>query len=363
MVIHPRASPGPLFPMWRIGEFNHVKLKDLMNMTHMKKPVFLILLSVVALLSFTSDKPAYTLFNQEGKPVKYAKMIKDLQGADIIFFGELHTDPIAHWLQLEITKELYDSKQDALILGAEMFEADGQLIMNEYLGGKYGADKFEAEMRLWKNYKTDYKPLVEFAKEKHIPFIATNIPRRYASMVYKGGFEALDNLSEEAKRYIAPLPINYDPEVRCYKEMLNMEGMGKKMPAATKKAMPDTAEKAMPPATEKVMPPAGKPLHGTAMPMSMMENLPKAQAAKDATMAYFILKNWEKGKVMFHLNGSYHSNNFEGIIWHLLQQNKDLKIMTIGLVQQEEIEEVAEENLNIANYIICVPESMTRTSR
>ena len=129
----------------------------------MKKKHVAILFSAFTFLSFTSDKPAYQLFDQDGKKVKYEKMMKELEEADIIFFGELHTDPIAHWLQLEMTKELYNRKQDALILGAEMFEADNQLILTEYLKGMYNTEKFEAEMRLWGNYHTDYKPLVEFA--------------------------------------------------------------------------------------------------------------------------------------------------------------------------------------------------------
>ncbi|MEN8157217.1 MAG: ChaN family lipoprotein [Bacteroidota bacterium] len=366
-------------------------------MKRIKKQFLAILLMASTFLSFTSDKPAYLLYDQEGKKAKYEKMLKALEEADIIFFGELHTDPIAHWLQIEITKALYEQKQDALMLGAEMFESDGQLIMDEYLSGMYEAKKFEAEMRLWGNYQTDYKPLVEFAKENNIPFIATNIPRRYASMVNYKGLEGLDSLSAEAKRYIAPLPINYDPEVKCYKEMLDMDlGMPKKemgMPktdtAMVKEGMemPHSdsttvkgamgmpgAEAGMPqsdttmagegmPGGETAMPGKGGPMHGMSKKMPPMENLPKAQAAKDATMAHFIMENWTKGKTMFHFNGSYHSNNFEGIVWHLKQQNPELKIMTINLVQQEEIDEVSEENLNSANYIICVPESMTRTKR
>jgi uncharacterized iron-regulated protein len=351
----------------------------------MKKHYLLILVPSLALLGFTGHKPAYNLFDGDGKKVKYSAMIRELGEADIIFFGELHTDPIAHWLQLEMTKDLYDMKQDALILGAEMFEADNQLILDEYLAGMYPADKFEAEMKLWGNYQTDYKPLVEFAREHHIPFIATNIPRRYASMVYRKGFEALDSLTAEARGYMAPLPIRYDPEVRCYKEMLNMQDMGKPMPGKVEapekaeampgkveapgkaEAMPGKAEampgkaEAMPgkaEAPEKAMDP-----HGMGMAKPAMENLPKAQAVKDATMAYFIMKNWEKGRTVFHFNGSYHSDHFEGIVWHLRQQERDLKIMTIGTVLQQDIDSLEPENRDLADYILCVPESMTRTNR
>jgi len=326
-----------------------------LNSETMRKKLYLILLIALPMLSFTSDKPAYLLYSKDGKVVKYSKIIKALQEADIIFFGELHTDPIAHWLQLELTKDLYEQKMENLVLGAEMFEADNQLILTEYLDGRYAADKFEAEMRLWKNYQTDYKPLVEYAKENQIPFIATNIPRRYASVVYKKGFEGLDDLADEAKKFIAPLPILYDPEVKCYKDMLNMGGMGApegdKAPAGMKASDEKEAPMTMP---------AG---HGSGMAMSSMANLPKAQAAKDATMAHFILENWTAGKTMFHFNGTYHSDNFEGIVWHLKQQNPGLKIMTIASVQQSEIDSLEEENSGIASYILCIPENMTRTSR
>ena len=40
---------------------------------------------------------------------------------------------------------------------------------------KISYDRFEAEARLWDNYSTDYYPVVFFAKEHGIPFIATNI--------------------------------------------------------------------------------------------------------------------------------------------------------------------------------------------
>ncbi|NOX84977.1 MAG: ChaN family lipoprotein [Chlorobi bacterium] len=290
----------------------------------MKKTFLFILLAAFAALAFKNDKPAYAIFNKDGKPVKYSKMMKDLETADMVFYGEMHTDPISHWLEYNITRDLYKIKKDSLVLGAEMFEADNQLIMNEYLAGDYGAKKFEAEIKLWKNYKTDYKPLVEFAKKHNLPFIATDIHRRYASMVYKKGFDVLDSLSAEAKKYIGPDLVKlYDPEIKCYKDMMNM------------KDMKDHVD----------------------------ENFPKAQAAKDATMAYFILKNWSPGKLFLHYNGSYHSDNFQGIVWWINKLHPGLNIKTISTVNQEDISRLDEENLNLADYIVVVPDDMTNTSR
>ncbi len=295
-----------------------VQLKNLFSM----KRIFFILLPLIVLaISMKSDKPAYQFFDADGDEMKYKKVIEMLEEADIVLFGELHNNPVSHWMQLEITKDLFELKGGKIAMGAEMFEADNQLMIDEYFEGFYDAKKFEAEARLWPNYKTDYKPLLEFAKEKKIKFVATNIPRRYASVVHKKGFEGLDSLPDESKRYFPPLPIDYDPELPGYKQMLeDMKSMG----------------------------------HAN-------ENLPKAQAVKDATMAWSILKNHENGKVFIHYHGTYHSNNFEGIGWYLKKKNPDLKIVTIAGVEQPDLDSLKAENKNLANIILAIDEDMTKT--
>lgn len=290
----------------------------------MKTKSLIILLSLFSfiLTSFKNDKPAYQLYDKQGNQIVYSEMINKIKNADIIFFGELHDNPISHWMEKQVTKDMYKQRKNNLILGAEMFEADNQLILNEYLNGYCNTKTFEEEARLWPNYKTDYKPLIEFTKKNKLKFIATNIPRRYASLVHSKGFEGLNDLSNDAKKYIAPLPINYDPNVNCYKQMMNMGG---------------------------------------AMQAHINKNFPKAQAVKDATMAHFILQNRQKGKLFIHYNGSYHSDNYEGIVWHLKQQNKNLNIVTITTVLQKNIDVLEDENKNTADFIFCVPEDMTRT--
>ncbi len=290
----------------------------------MNRTAITITLVSILILSFRSDKPAYNLYDREGKNVKYEKMIEKISSADVVFFGELHDNPIAHWLEYEITADLYKLAGERLILGAEMFEADNQLLMNEYLGYEYEADKFEAEVKLWKNYKTDYRPLVEFARKNSLSFIATNVPRRYASMVSRGGFEELDSLTTEAKKYLAPLPVSYDPELKCYKDMLSMHGM-------------------------------------PGMGAKPNQNLPKAQAIKDATMAHFISQNLPSGKILIHYNGAYHSDNYLGIIHHLKLYRPGIKIATITTVLQDDIADLENENKGLADFIVVIPVTMTRT--
>jgi uncharacterized iron-regulated protein len=287
----------------------------------MKKYLLILLVLFFVFTAFKTQKPAYLLFNEKGKKVKYDKMLDQLKDADIVLFGELHNNSIAHWLQLELTKDLYELKDSNLVLGAEMFESDNQLILDEYFSGLISQTRFEAEVRLWNNYKTDYKPLVEFARENNLRFVATNVPRRYASLVNSKGFEGLNELSDEAKAFIPPLPVLYDPELPAYKSMMSMEGMG----------------------------------------AHVNENFPKAQAIKDASMAHFILTNWSPEKLLIHYHGAYHSDNFESIYWYLKQHNPELNILTITTVSQEDISELTEKNTGKAHFTICVDEDMTTT--
>ncbi len=147
----------------------------------MKLFLFLSLFFSVTTSLFAQDKPAYKLFTSNGKEVKWSKMVNDLQVSEMVFFGELHNNAIAHWLQYELFVELYNAHDSSLAVGAEMFESDNQLVLNEYLLGNIDEKQLQQEARLWKNFNTDYKPLVDFAKENKIPFVATNVPRRYAS--------------------------------------------------------------------------------------------------------------------------------------------------------------------------------------
>ena len=276
------------------------------------------MLSVVT-FAFKSDHPAYKIFTGEGKKSSYKNLTKAVKEADVVFFGELHNNPIAHWLELEITKEMFQNSGSNLVLGAEMYEADDQVIINEYLDNKYSYKSFKPEMKLWPNNETDYQPLLDFAKENKLPFIATNVPRRYANLVFRRGFESLDSLTNEAKNWIAPLPIDYDPTLPAYVEMISMMGG-----------------------------------HGG-------ENLPKAQAIKDATMAHFIDVNLKSGQKFLHYNGSYHSDDYQGIVWFLKKYRPELNVLVLTSVEQAKLDTLSEEFKGKADFVFCIAENMTKT--
>lgn len=267
------------------------------------------------------EKRAYRLFDAKGNEIEYKEMMKVLKAQDVVFIGEVHNCAIAHWLEYEIVKDLYAVYKDKLVIGLEMLESDNQLIVDEYISGLISSDRFEEETRLWPNYLTDYAAVVGLGREHGLQVVATNVPRRYANMVKNGGFEALDKLSAEAKKYIAPLPIDYEPD----EEAAGMFGL--------------------------MMLTSGK--------HSDPENIAKAQALKDATMGWFIAQNFKSKFV--HLNGNYHSDFKKGIITYLNKYRPGLKIATVCSVRQDDIKHLGEENEGRADFYICVPTDMTMT--
>lgn len=284
------------------------------------KRLFSIILGLALMSqSIAKDYPAYMIYDAKGKETDFFKMVEATKEKSYVFFGEYHNNPISHWLQFELTREMFSIHKNHLMLGAEMYEADNQYIIDEYLQGQISEKSFQNEVRLWPNYNTDYKPVMEFAKANKLRMHATNIPRRYANMVYKDGLKSLNALTVQAKSYIVPLDkFEFDSTVNCYKQLM--------MPGQ----------------------------HGG-------ENMATAQAIKDATMAHFIFRAVKPNNVILHYNGAYHSDNYEGIVYYLLKEVEKETILTISTVTQDDISKLDEENKGIADFIICVPETMTTT--
>jgi uncharacterized iron-regulated protein len=282
----------------------------------MKKHLLIISIFIVSLAE-AQDKMPFQIFDANGKKTTYKKLIEKSSQTNVVLFGEYHNNAISHWLELELTKDV--AKNKGVVLGAEMLEADNQIQLNQYLNGEIDLKQLDSTARLWKNFNTDYKPLVDFAKEIKVPFIATNIPRRYASMVSKKGFEVLTSLSDEEKNWMAPLPMPYDATLPGYTSILKMMGE-----------------------------------HSS-------ENMPKAQATKDATMAYFIVKNLQANTIFIHYNGTFHSDNFDGINWYLKQYKPTIKIITIATVEQADVSKLDKEHVKKADFILVVDTDITKT--
>ncbi|MDP5170195.1 MAG: ChaN family lipoprotein [Bacteroidia bacterium] len=285
--------------------------------------IFLVLLAIIPLIQplMAQDKPAYLLYSGKGKKISYKRAISQLQEADIVFFGELHNNPIAHWLELEILRDLAASTD--LTVGFEMFETDQQEALDKLASGEWGQDSLEQGTSLWGNYATDYAPVVDLCLDRSFGLVATNAPRFLARQVSKQGLSSLDTLADSTLALLAPLPITLDYEMPSYAKMRDMLGG-----------------------------------HGGGLNADFFI---EAQALKDATMAHRILQTRKEGNIFYHLNGSYHSDYHEGILWHIRQQEPTLKMLTISVIEVENMAWADEEALNRADIVILVPASMTKT--
>jgi uncharacterized iron-regulated protein len=288
----------------------------------MKKIISIAFLALLS-RSFAQKEHAFIIYNSKGKQTTFKALAKQAEVHQIVFFGEYHDNPISHWLEYELTTKLYEKHNKNLVLGFEMFEQDQQNLLNEYLRSELTEKHFEDSCRLWPNYETDYKPIIDFSKEKGLNCIASNVQRKYASLLYKKGRRSLDTLSNAIKTQMADLNFILDTSLSQYQEI--------------------------------------KQMGGHAMGLNMVES----QAFKDATMAKFILENLQNYTHVIHFNGAFHSDFHQGIIWYLEHDKQKAvpskQIMTISTVSQRDIRKLDNEHLGRADFIICVPESMTKT--
>lgn len=260
------------------------------SLCHLGKIATACLLLALATVAQGQALP-WRLLDGTGKPVTFEAMLADVARADVVFYGELHNHSLAHWQQLQLLEGLHRQRPQ-LALGLEMFEADVQPVLDEYMAGLIKARNFEQESRPWPNYTADYKPLLDFCKKNRLPVIATNVPRRYAAAVAERGITVLPQLMPTAQAWLPEQPLSLDTSATSiYTEMRTMMGG-----------------------------------HGGL-------NMLQAQALKDAVMAQRIARSLKPGSTLLHLNGAFHSKNRQGIISYLNQLKPGLKIKTIQCVE------------------------------
>ena len=286
----------------------------------------LVLLTLLLTGFRLGDRPAYRLFAATGQAADYDQMLTQLAQADVVLFGEQHNDALAHWLELQIAKDLQKLKKPGqLVLGLEMFERDVQPLVAEYAAGTLADTAFERQARPWPNYATDYRPLLHFARENKIPVMGTNAPRPFAQAVARGSLKVLDKLPAADRALLAPLPLKVDYDLPGYKNMAAMFGGDSKT-------------------------------HGGGA-----QNIIQAQALKDATMAHFIQASRQDGQTLLHLNGSYHSDHHDGIVAYLRQYAPTLRVLTLSVVSQAQLQQLEKDNLNVADFVVAVPEDMSKS--
>jgi len=168
----------------------------------------------------TTTTDAYRIYQADGTELTLEQLAAATDTVQVVFFGEQHNDPVAHALQDSLLQHVHARAdtvtQRSVTLSLEMFDRDVQYILDEYLDGHINEENFLQSARPWRNYTSDYRPLVEYARAHKLPVLAANAPRRYANMVSRESREALEDLSDAAQRHLAPLP--YPEASAAYRE-------------------------------------------------------------------------------------------------------------------------------------------------
>lgn len=241
------------------------------------------------------------------KAVSTAEMLDGLKEYQVIFFGEFHDSQPIH--DAELLKGLHDLHGDKMVLSMEMFERDVQTTMDDYLAGTLSEELFLSQSRPWPQYMTAYKPMVEFAKEKGIPVLTGNIPRRMAAAYAKA--RSLDGVAAADKRY---LPKVHAAGSDAYRTKF----------AATMAGMND-------------MP------GGMKVPEAMIQPMFMAQCLKDDAMAESIAEYLDVhgDAIVYHVVGNFHSEGHLGAVEKLHGLRPDLKIAVINAVHYDPAAESA----------------------
>ena len=228
-----------------------------------------------------------------------------LAGFDVIFIGEVHRHMGNHRAEMDLFRVIHE-RAKAVSLSMEQFERDVQPVVDDYLAGKIGEVALAEKGRSWQNYGTSYRPLVEYAKEHHLPVIAANAPGDVIRCVGREGLSFLTRMSPAARAWAAA-EVHTGPGAYRDKFMgFAMGDSGHGGPAGTK----GDANTPSPTAIRSF----------------------EAQATRDDTMAESIFLHLQKnpGRKVVHLTGSFHSDDFLGTVERLQMRGPQLKIAVVS---------------------------------
>ena len=279
-----------------------------------------------------ADSENFRIYDHKGNAATVDDLLRAIEKTDVVFLGEQHDDATAHRLEMQIFKAVFEKygKQRRVALSMEMFERDVQIVLDEYLKGYISETHFLASSRPWGNYKTDYRPLVEFARENKLDVVAANAPRRYVNMVSRLGRDSLDQLSIEAKKWLAPLPYGEASDAYAKKFVDLMGGM-----------------------SDSNTPASHNPMLAS-------------QSLWDATMAFSIaeyLKQY-KNALVVHLNGSFHTENRLGTVEHLLKYKPKTRVLVVTMRYEDDFKTFDKaKHADLGDFVILTDAKQPRSQK
>jgi uncharacterized iron-regulated protein len=265
----------------------------------------------------------------------FEMMLADVAKADVVLVGEQHDDLNTHRLELALLEGLA-RRRDGVVVGLEMFERDVQEPLDHFQMGHLDEAEFLRDARPWPNYKTDYKPLVDFAVTQHWPVFASNVPRSVATEVSKAGFDALKAKSADEAKWFAKdrlCPVD--------------DAYFKRFSAAMSEHPLDTGNNAKPP-------------DAAAADRRSLERFYAAQCLKDETMSESIAQAYTIGAIggkrplVLHFNGAFHSDFAQGTAERARRRLPGRRIVLLSIVPVRNLETLApaKDQRKRADYLV-----------
>ncbi|MEF2521637.1 ChaN family lipoprotein [Vibrio mimicus] len=162
-------------------------------------------LSLIGCASTPSDISTfydYQLATPKGERISIQNLPADIKNADVILIGEWHTHAGIHRFQTDLLKHMVENGHP-MALSMEQFARDAQPVLDEYLAGEIGEQYLIQKANAWPNYESDYRPLVEFAKDQKLPIIAANAPKPIVRCIGRVGIDYIERLTPEQRQWIA----------------------------------------------------------------------------------------------------------------------------------------------------------------
>ena len=167
------------------------------------RPAVCALVALGATAVFAQDlAPHHVVDTARGAVATFDAMADEVAKADVVVVGEQHDSANTHRLERALLERLARLSR-RVILSLEMFERDVQEPLEHFAMGHIMEEDFLDDGRPWPRYRTDYKPLVDFAIGKEWPIVAANVPRAIASEVAKAGLDVLQSKADAQKKLFA----------------------------------------------------------------------------------------------------------------------------------------------------------------
>jgi uncharacterized iron-regulated protein len=261
--------------------------------------------------------------------IDFESMLAQAARADVLFLGEQHDDPATHRLE-SATLEGLARRRSNIVVAMEMFERDVQPSLDSYLAGRTSEADFLAASRPWPRYATDYRPLVEIARELKWPVVASDVPRRLASLVsHRGLAPILDSISATDRAYAAHelLCPHDDYFARFAKTMGDMPSHSGD---STKESAADKA--------------------------AAIERIYQAQCIKDETMSESVA-NAVAAKpphaLVVHVNGAFHSDYGLGTAERVKRRLPGRHVAVVSFVPVHDLDAVdGKSQRTLADFIV-----------